>query len=138
MADGEPFPWGKPVPELSVDEMHFAILAGALGSSRSMSTNGWDSKAGGSSIGRHAYWIAATMSHDPIKASAAAYRELIVAARVFADARVDAWLTCSERMTEVHPALIEAIATFPLTFGKVPPIEHVFLLAEKLRARSIS
>jgi Lipocalin-like domain len=51
---------------------------------------------------------------------------------------VDAWLIRGERMTEVHPALIEAIATFPVTFGKVPPIEDVFRLAEKLRAKSIS
>jgi hypothetical protein len=121
VAERTPFPWGKPIPKLTIEEMHFAILVAAAASTGSMPIDWGDKSVGASELERHVFSIAAALKHDPVKAAAAAYREVVITLGVFAD--------------EIHPALVEAIATFPSTFGKVPSTDRVFRLAESIKAR---
>jgi hypothetical protein len=52
------------------------------------------------------------------------------------DPRAEPYATMAPTgMMDVHPSLMEALATVPLSYGARPPFERIFDLAAKIRQR---
>jgi len=141
----------RPVPELTVEELQCAMLAGA---------GAYDAKTEGrppagrmqidpreaeeavgdsleSPISRFIVAIDTAFSRAPKKAQAAIERVLFVARDALRDPRAAPFVRrpSTGGMLDVHQSLLEAIARVPLFYGEPAPLERIFALAEEIRQR---
>jgi hypothetical protein len=139
---------GRPVPKLTYDEMHFAMLTGLATNSGRMSFDDVDTTSGpglvlvASDIAppnrATAFAILDSFTHEPRKGGAALFRVFVIAQKVLADDRTYEWLRARKREDrDSYPPLIEAIATLPISFAN-RNIDQQFLrplLAEQYKRR---
>ena len=134
----------RPVPELTVEELQCAMLAGA--GAYDAKTEGRppageaEETVGGSldsPISRFIVAIDTAFSRAPKKAQAAIERVLFVARDALRDPRAAPFVRrpSTGGMLDVHQSLLEAIARVPLFYGEPAPLERIFALAEEIRQR---
>ncbi len=139
----------RTVPQLTLEELHAAMLAGAASEAMAQRAPRADRVAiefeeekgvsyvlSENPLIRFIDAINKTFAHAPEKQQAAIERLVLVARDALRDRRAAPYVrTQSPGMLEVHQSLLEAICTVPLFYGELSPIERVFALAEEIRQR---
>lgn len=101
----------RTVPQLTVQELHSAMLAGG---SASEAMSRCEPRA------------------DRVEKQQAAIKQLVLVGRdALRDERAAIYLrTQSTEMLEVHQSLLEAIASVPLVYGESSPLDHICALGQ--------